>query len=93
MIPAEERAFGSCDMEIAERKAEPPADVRGDIARTYFYMHDAYPGKGVISKKNRKMFESWDKEGPVDVWECERQNRIEAVQENSNNFVKNQCRK
>ncbi len=46
--------------------------VRGNIARTYFYMNWAYPGHGVISKKNRKLFQAWDKIDPVDDWECER---------------------
>ena len=61
MIPGEPRRFGDCDMEIEDRKAEPPPHIRGDIARTYFYMNWAYPGRGVISKKNRKLFEAWDK--------------------------------
>ncbi len=72
MIPGEKRAFGKCDMEIEGRKAEPPPGKRGDIARTYFYMGWAYPGHGIISKKNRKLFEAWDKGDPVDEWECER---------------------
>jgi len=35
-------------------------------------MDSAYPDRGIVSKKNRKMFEAWDKEDPVDDWECER---------------------
>jgi deoxyribonuclease-1 len=38
MIPGETRAFGPCDLEIEDRKIEPRPDIRGDIARTYFYM-------------------------------------------------------
>jgi deoxyribonuclease-1 len=38
IIPGERREFGECDMEIKNRKAEPPPNVRGDIARIYFYM-------------------------------------------------------
>lgn len=77
MIPGEKREFGTCDMEIENRKAEPPPEVRGNIARIYFYMDAAYPGHGVIGKKNRKMFEAWDKEDPVDNWECERVQELE----------------
>jgi deoxyribonuclease-1 len=33
-------------MEIEDRKAEPPLNIRGDIARTYIYMDSAYPGRG-----------------------------------------------
>jgi len=91
MLPGEERRFGSCDMEIAGRKAEPPPHVRGDIARTYFYMDAAYPGRGVISGKNRKLFEGWERQDPVDVWECERQRRIEKLQGNANPFVAEAC--
>lgn len=87
MIPGEPRRFGPCDMEIEDRKAEPRPEIRGDIARIYFYMDDAYPGHGIISKKNRKLFQAWDKEDPVDNWERERCRRIEAIQGNHNKFV------
>ncbi|MDO9530026.1 MAG: endonuclease [Syntrophales bacterium] len=91
MIPGEKREFGNCDMEIENRKAEPPPEKRGNIARTYFYMDWAYPGHGIISKKNRKLFEAWSKEDPVDAWECERCKRIEKIQGNENLFVKEPC--
>jgi deoxyribonuclease I len=91
MIPGEKRKFGNCDMEIQDRKAEPPPDKRGDIARTYFYMNWAYPGHGVISKKNRKLFKAWNKQDPVDDWECERDRRIEKIQGNENPYVKKAC--
>ena len=91
MIPGEKREFGACDMEISDRKAEPPPDVRGDIARTYYYMHWAYSGHGVISKKNRKLFEEWDNNDPVDQWECIRCKRIETLQGDENLIVKNAC--
>ena len=90
-IPGEKREFGNCDFEIEDRKAEPRPEIRGDIARIYFYMDDAYPGRGIISKKNQKLFMAWDKEDPVDAWECERCRRIEKIQGNENHFVKNAC--
>jgi len=91
IIPGEERRFGSCDMEISNRKAEPPENVRGDIARIYFYMDNAYPGRGIISKKNRKLFEAWNKQDLVDQWECLREKRIHQIQGNKNNFVSSMC--
>ncbi len=91
MIPGEKKEFGNCDMEIENQKAEPPPGVRGNIARTYFYMDWAFPGHGIISKKNRKLFQAWDKIDPVDDWECERCSRIEAIQGNENPFVKKVC--
>ncbi len=42
-------------------------------------MNWAYPGHGIISKKNRKLFEAWDKEDTMDDWECERSKRIEGI--------------
>ena len=91
IIPGEKRDFGTCDMEIENRKAEPPSEVRGNIARIYFYMDAAYPGHGVISRKNRKLFKAWDEQDPIDPWECERNKRIEKLQGNENPFVKRLC--
>lgn len=88
MIPGEKREFGNCDIEIENRKVEPRPEIRGDIARIYFYMDDAYPGRGIISKKNKKLFQAWAKEDPVDDWERERCRRIEMLQGNKNGFVK-----
>ena len=72
-------------------QTDPPPDKRGNIARTYFYMDWAYPGRGVISKKNKKLFKAWDEEDPVDEWECERGRRIEGIQGNENPFVRKAC--
>jgi deoxyribonuclease-1 len=91
MIPGEPRKFGSCDMEIEDRKAEPPENVRGDIARIYKYMDAAYPGRGIISKKNRKLFDAWDRQDSVDEWECEKERRVAKIQRNRNWFVADFC--
>ncbi|MBE0597579.1 MAG: endonuclease [Desulfuromonadales bacterium] len=91
MIPGGQSDFGACEMKIEDRKAEPPAAVRGNIARTYFYMDAAYPGRGVVSNKNRKLFQAWDKADPVDWWECKRSKRVEMLQGNANPFVKDRC--
>jgi deoxyribonuclease-1 len=88
MIDGEARRFGACDPEIEDRTIEPLPDVRGDIVRTYFYMDAAYPGHGIISEKNRKLFKVWDREDPVDTWERERVRRIERLQGNTTPFVK-----
>jgi deoxyribonuclease I len=88
MIPGEARAFGRCDLEIEDQKIEPRPEIHGDIGLTYFYMHAAYPGRDIVSEKNQKLFEAWDKEDPVDDWERERVRRIEQLQGNRNPFVK-----
>jgi deoxyribonuclease-1 len=54
-------------------------------------MDATYPGQGVISNKNRKLFEAWDNEDPIDNWECERCKRIESIPGNPNPFVKHVC--
>jgi deoxyribonuclease I len=91
MIPGEKRNYGLCDVEIEGRKVEPTEGIRGNIARTYLYMDWSYPGRGVISKKNRKLFEAWNKLDPVDQWECERARLIEKQQGNENPYVKVRC--
>ncbi|MDH3329984.1 MAG: endonuclease, partial [Desulfobulbaceae bacterium] len=71
MLQGELREYGKCNIEIEDQKAEPPDDKFGDIARTYMYMESAYR-RGVISGKNVKLFEAWNRMDPVDKWECER---------------------
>ncbi len=87
MIAGEPRAYGACDVEIdfKARVAEPAPHIRGDVARTYFYMADRY--KVRLSKKQRQLFEAWAKSDPVDAWELERNRRIAAKQGNYNRFV------
>lgn len=92
-VPGEERKFGGCDFEVSEKTVEPPENVRGDIARTYLYMNDVYPGRNIISSGEKKMFQEWDRKDPVDKWECERCKKIEGIQGNVNLFVKKPCQK
>ena len=92
IIEGEEREFGKCDVEIKRRSVEPREEVRGEIARTYMYMDSVYPGKGIISKKNRSMFEEWNRSDPVDEWECERARKIEKIQGNRNDIVLESCK-
>jgi deoxyribonuclease I len=95
MIAGERRDFGVCDMEIdsSAKIAEPPERVRGDIARTYKYMDRSYPGHGIIGKSSKKLFDAWDRQDPVDAWECERAKRIEKIQSNENQVVKTACQR
>ena len=91
IIKGEKREFGKCDIEIKNKKVEPKESIRGEIARTYLYMDSVYPGRGIISKKNRKLFDSWNQSDPVDEWECERAKRIEKIQGNVNEVVMKDC--
>lgn len=92
MIPGGQYRFGECTTKIEDRKIEPRPEVRGEIARTYMYMERAYPGHGIISNKNEKLFQAWDKADPVDEWECERASQIAKIQGNINMVVDQACR-
>ena len=91
IIKGEKKEFGKCDVEIKNKKVEPKESIRGEIARTYMYMDSVYPGRGIISNKNRKLFDAWNQSDPVDEWECERAKRIERIQGNVNEVVMRDC--
>ena len=65
---------------------EPAESIRGDIARTYFYMDHAYPGRGIVGKKRRKSLKPGIKQTP-DEWERVRSKRIAKIQGNTNPFI------
>lgn len=83
IVPGEAREFGACDFETLGNLSEPKDDVRGDIARIYFYMDARYPEYSIVNDSNIKMFEEWAKDDPLDSMERQRLQKIEAVQGNS----------
>ena len=91
IIEGEKREFGKCDVEINNQKVEPREEIRGEIARTYMYMNSVYPGRGIISKKNKNLFDAWNQRDLTDEWECERAKRIEDIQGNRNDAVMENC--
>ncbi|MGB0948434.1 MAG: endonuclease [Pseudoalteromonas marina] len=90
MLPQTASNFGTCKMKIDNRKAEPPEQARGRIARTYLYMEAAYP-RYSMSSQQKKLMAAWNKMYPVTKWECERTKKITAIQKNDNIVVKKQC--
>ncbi len=90
MLPNSESLFGTCDMRIEGRKAQPPESARGRIARTYLYMDRSYP-RYRMSKQQKKLMTAWDKMYPVSEWECTRAARIKAIQGDDNLFVSEHC--
>jgi deoxyribonuclease-1 len=96
-VHGEPRDFGACDFESQsdmgkKRKIEPPADVRGDLARVYLYMAARY-GKGSdwkikLPREQRQLYEKWAEADPVDERERARACRIAAIQGWTNPYVK-----
>lgn len=87
-IVGEKRAYGKdidFEVDFKKRIVEPAHDIKGNIARTYFYFEKHYAMK--ISKKEHKLFEAWDKLDPIDKWERKRNRLIEKVQGNKNPFI------
>lgn len=85
------KSFGGCQAVLDDRKFEPMDRAKGVVARTYMYMEQAYPGRGIISDKNEKLFAAWDKLFPVTDWECRRAEKIRLVQGNENEVLKARC--
>lgn len=83
--------YGTCQMKIdfQAKRAEPPPQVRGAIARTYLYMRDRH--KINLSKQQTQLFNSWSKSYPPSRWECDRNNRIAIIQGNHNPYVLEAC--
>jgi deoxyribonuclease-1 len=90
MLPGEKSNFGTCQMKVANKKAEPPLKARGRIARAYLYMEQKY-SRYNMSKSQRKLMLAWDKLHPVNSWECLRADRIEKIQGNTNPILSARC--
>lgn len=87
-----ESGFGSCNMKIHNRKAEPPMNSRGRVARAYLYMDATYK-RYSMSKSQAQLMNAWDKMYPASDWECKRAIRIESIQGNVNTIMDMRCRK
>ena len=82
--------FGSCPLKISHNRVEPRDEVKGLIARTYFYMEQTYT-RYKIGEPMRGILKTWNSKYPVTRWECIRARRIERVQGNANMIVKKAC--
>jgi len=80
--------YGQCKMQVdfKAKRAYVKDDIRGDIARIYFYMSDKYNIR--LSKQERRMMEAWNKQDPVDDWERIKNQRVGKLQGNLNKFIK-----
>ncbi len=90
MLPNEGSSFGSCVMKITNRKAEPPENARGLIARSYIYMHETYK-RYKMSSQQIQLMTAWHKQFPVSQWECLRGQRIAQLQGNESDILESSC--
>ena len=83
--------YGQCKtaVDFKQRQFQPREEIRGTIARTYFYMQDKYNIN--LSDAQSKLMTAWDNEYPPDEWECERNKQIERIQGNANRFITEKC--
>lgn len=79
--------YGRCTAKVdfEEDVFQPPANRRGDVARTYWYMRDQYGVR--IGRQQQQLFLAWAALDPVDPWERERNQRIAAFQGSGNPYV------
>ena len=75
--------LGNCPSKISGKTVLPRKEIRGLIARIYFYMDHAYPGFDIINSKNKKLLKSWQKTYPPTKHELKRNRYIENAQGNS----------
>ena len=82
-----ENLIMGCDFEVMGDYVEPRKEIRGDIARTYFYMRGEYPEYVRLKRSFVEMLRLWTVEDPVSDEECFRAKKIFAIQGNKNPFL------
>lgn len=86
-LPGEPSQYGYCpfQLDIRQQLAEPRPQVRGDIARIYFYMADKY--QLALSAREEQLFLRWHQQDPVDPAELALNRRIAQTMGWPNPFV------
>ncbi|KGM29302.1 deoxyribonuclease I [Photorhabdus luminescens] len=79
--------YGHCSSKVdfKSRTFEPRNEVKGQVARINFYMHDRYNLS--MSRQQQQLFIAWDRQYPPSKWERERDNRIAGIMGHHNPFV------
>lgn len=82
-----EGTYGSCDFKVSfsGRTAEPRDQVKGHVARTYFYMADRY--KVRLSDQQQRLLMAWDKQFPVTEHERLIESRVAARMGHHNEYI------
>nr|WP_223651997.1 endonuclease [Halopseudomonas nanhaiensis] len=88
MLPDTPYNHGQCPIKISfiQRAVEPRDEIKGLIARVYFYMHDRYDLR--LSRQQEQLLMAWNLRYPPDAWELERDRRITAIMGHGNAFVR-----
>jgi deoxyribonuclease-1 len=87
VLPDAPLQHGQCDFEVdfKQRVVEPRDEVKGQIARIYFYVHDRYNLQ--MSRQQQQLMMAWNQSYPVATWERERDARIARIVGHNNPFV------
>ncbi|HDZ07735.1 endonuclease [Pseudohongiella sp.] len=87
VLPGEPYRHGLCDVKVSfdQRSVEPRDEIKGRIARVYFYMHDRYDL--TMARAQQQLMIAWNRQYPVSDWERERDQRIGARMGHNNPFV------
>ena len=87
ILPAAPAQHGACPVKVdfKQKVFEPPKQVRGDIARTYFYMADKYNLS--LSRAQQQLFMAWHQLDPVSVAEQQRNQRTRQYMGHDNPFI------
>ncbi|MDT8447498.1 MAG: endonuclease [bacterium] len=93
-VEGETKGFGECDFEVDRnhKRVEPRPQVRGDVARIYFYMEKTYPEAPIIDPNMRYFYKLWSQQDPVDRAECLRAAEIEARTGMVNGVIQADCK-
>lgn len=86
-LPAQQPQYGACPFKVdfTRKLAEPRLEVRGDIARIYFYMADKYALE--LTKSQQRLLLKWHQDDPVDAREQMLGQRIAQQMGHPNYFV------
>lgn len=84
--------YGLCQsaVDFKNRAFQPREQIRGTIARTYFYMSQQYHIN--LSKQDQRLMAVWDKMYPPNRWECNRNQMVKNIQGNDNPFIATYCK-
>lgn len=87
MLSEKPSQYGACPFVVnfKQRTAMPPPYSRGPIARTYLYMSDRYHLR--LSKQDRRLYDIWNRQYPVNEWEQWRNRSNACAQGNANQYV------